>query len=239
MHSPPVPARRHRHAPFRVLLVVAASAAAALTGASAASAVAPADGRVLELVSPGETGRNWITGPLMARSGDRVVYAGLAGFAGAPSNVLNTYVATRTASGWVNRPLRVPPRDGPMGWTPLDAAPENDSKVIATGLPGLLGANSTFLQRFNADGTPDGPPIIRRPSLNVQYATATPDLERVWVHSSESLVSGETFPAAGRQIYEMVDGQAEAVGILPDDSVPECGAQMASETIRGHAVSEA
>lgn len=226
----------------RLLLAVVATTLTALIAASAA-AVPPPDGRVLELVTPGDTGRNVILGPYMARTGDRVVYGALAAFEGGQSNVLNTYVANRTASGWVNRPLQVPPRDGPLGWSPLDVAPEDASKVIASGIPGLIGATETILRRFNADGTPDGPPIIHHPSLAVQYATATPDMSRVWVYSTESLVPGETFPAAGRQVYEMVNGQAQAVGLLPGDAVPECGAQLAPDqfgfttTTRGHAVS--
>ena len=244
MHSRPVPAGRRRRAFFRLLLVVAATTAAALTGVSAAAAAAPPDGRAFEIVSPGDTGRNVIIGPYLSRDGNRVAYGALAAFDGAHSNVLNTYVATRTDSGWVNRPMQVSPRTGPMGWSPLDVATEDAGKVIAQGIPGLIGGTGLLLRRFNADGTPDGPPLIDHPNFNVQYATSTPDMTRNWIHSSESLVAGETFPVIGRMTYEVVNGEPEAATLLPGDAVPECGAALPNEvssfqiTTRGHVVSE-
>jgi hypothetical protein len=230
MRSTPVTAGRLRAAFCRPLVgaLVTIAALASLTAPSAAAAPPPPDGRVYELVTPGETGRNVMIQPTMSKSGNRVAYGALASFEGAHSNVLNTYIATRNADGtWTNRPLQRATRAGnPIGWSPVAVDEQNFSFIIAQGLQGLAGGGTFPLDRFDANGNSVETLVQNR--QDAAYATSTPGLTRNWIHLSSEVI-GQPDSPFGRNLYEARNGTLTNVGLLPDGSVHECGAALTTD----------
>ena len=99
----------------RVLALAGSVISLLLLAAPAFAALPP--GRGLEQVSPNQKngGDAGITNSIglageekptfAAPAGDRVAYQSYGSFAGAPSGFINQYLAERTASGWINKPL--------------------------------------------------------------------------------------------------------------------------------------
>jgi hypothetical protein len=212
------------------LVALVALASLALTSALAAP---PPDGRTYELVTPGQTGRNAMLQPLISADGNRVSYGALSGHGGAHSNVLNTYVATRNADGtWTNRVLQRPQREaaGPLGWSPVDSAGEDLSSVIAQGLAGFSAGVFPYV-RFEANGNPAETLIDGR--ADARYITSTPDLQRSWFHLTDP-VPGQPDSEFGQNLYEVDNGTATNVGLLPDGSVHQCGAALSTDFVAAH-----
>lgn len=221
--------------------VLAALAALASVGVAGALAASPPDGRVYELVTPGQTGRNALLQPLIAADGNHAAYSALSAHGGAHSNVLNTYLAIRNPDGtWTNRPLQRAGRDpaGPIGWSPVDVAGADYSSVIAQGLQGLSGGGTFPYDRFDANGT--SVETLISGHQNAQYATSTPDLEHSYFYLSEE-IPGQPDSAAGSNIYEADNGTLTNVALLPGGAPHECGARFTTEfqhLHRQHFVSE-
>lgn len=111
-HMPP-----RGRAPVFLVSALAFAVAALLLALPAMAALPP--GRALEQVSPvqknggnasggsesvGRSGEGY-SYTFASPGGNRVVYNSYGAFAGAPSGYINQYLAERTASGWVNKPL--------------------------------------------------------------------------------------------------------------------------------------
>lgn len=171
--------------------------------------------------------------PVISADGNRVSYGALSAHGGAHSNVLNTYVATRNADGtWTNRVLQRPQRDaaGPLGWSPIDAAGEDLSSIIAQGL-GIHIAGVFPYVRFDGNGNVVETLIDGR--ADATYITSTPDLQRSWFHLSDP-VPGQPDSPSGSNLYEVDNGTATNVGLLPDGTVHECGAVLSADFVATH-----
>jgi hypothetical protein len=206
---------------------LAAVAALASLGAATALAAPPPDGRTYELVTPGQTGRAAMLQPSISADGSAVSYGALSAHGGGHSNVLNTYIARRNPDGtWTNRPLQRAGREqpNPIGWQPADIASEDFSATIAQGL--RLAGDGTFpWDRFDANGNSVETLLS---GVDARYGTSTPDLQRTWFTIFNE-VPGQPDSEFGSNLYEVDNGDAVNVGLLPDGTVHQCGAVFSSD----------
>ncbi len=124
----------------------------------------------------------------------------------------------------------------PIGSTPLAPRPSEPSEPHAERTPYLRESDGSFTPLVWTGNVPSGTKfggIEAGPEAfanGVEFATATPDLSHVLVHSPSSLVTG--FENQGSQsVYEWSEGKLEPVSLLPSGT-PALGAEVGSRNLQ-------
>jgi hypothetical protein len=185
--------------------------------------------------------------------------------AGVRSGVSERFLATRTASSWVQRAISPPQGEGP---SLLDLAAQEN----AEGVSFIEGFSEAFVKspfedpfespqlnqtvgmgayRLSLDGggetlmsLPDSgeltQPMIEAPAVYAPLANqndwggflagGSADGSRAFFVTTAKLATAPGTPPdtheASNEIYERTDGHTYLVGVLPDGSVPACGAEV-------------
>jgi hypothetical protein len=179
----------------------------------------PGSDRAWEQVNVPDTGGNTVSdATALSSNGDRAVYTLRGGDPGSETGSLfNQLFAERTPSGWQARRI-FPRRDQAIGNVWIAPAGREDLSEFVT-------ANSTTVSDPAFKGTtwrlsPDGPPQLLS-SLPISRGGApiavSDDASRVVTAITDTTVGPNP------NLYDISDGTADLIGLLPDGSVPACG----------------
>jgi WD40-like Beta Propeller Repeat len=232
--------------PFALGLV--AVLAAGLAGAIPAARAADPPARAFELVTPPDkNGGDILNGILSSADGDAVAYDAQAAFAGAVSDVVQTYYgAFRSATGWTTTPLTPtatvssPSINDVYGPADFSA----DLRTMFLSVPGFSSLSTGDQNIGNDVYASTGPTLASwlSPGLpatqdnggEAYYAGRSDDGAHVVLQSDKALLPG--VPDRTSEVYERVGGALALVSVLPGETT----AAPAGATFGGgHATSTA
>lgn len=243
---------------FVALAVLAAVAAAWLSPGSAGAAPA----RGWEMVSPpvkNGTDAAFLIGRETAtagRDGSSVVFRAAGGYADAVNGSVNDYRAVRSSSGWVTRAL-TPPLSASV--VTIDSSSrvvigsgDTELAILSQGRDAVIpeipdGEFNALFLRNARDGSLTW---LTKPRVPAAYggetfalSGVTGDFRHVVFRANPEdpatrtvrMVDEDSARSLGSGLYEIVDGELRAVGVLPDGSIPVNGAiSPGRELNKGH-----
>lgn len=188
--------------------------------------------------------------------GDHVAYASLLPLPGARSGGLENILSSRTSSGWVNTPLAPPASKGePIGLTsggsnntidevaftsdfsaaflnsPFDTDPLDEDGVVDVYRADLASGAWSLAALPDSGPLTSGydPPLAEYSGTFI--AGVSNDAGHLLFQSSDHLPVAAGTPADtntefGDELYDRTEGRTYLVGVLPNGSVPVCGAVL-------------
>jgi hypothetical protein len=224
------------------------------------------DCRAYELVSPAEKQGGEVYFPAAvwggvqfpsvigsSADGEQVMYYSFQAFAGAPSAVLESYVATRGASGWSSTSITPTPTVA-HPWlldnTPVIDVTSDFSRAIVRATYPLdpldqrdpatdlylreADGSLSWLSRGNGEG-----PETESAEPSTTYAGRSADASEVFFESGLKLVPADSGMEAGGSLYERAGGHTELVNVNNEGSLLSgCGAMLGGKSESYKAVSE-
>jgi hypothetical protein len=215
--------------------------------------------RAYEVVTPEEkNGQGYslgLSGEAVAPSGDAVISGAFTELPGSPVGSTGVYVSRRSSSGWATVPLE-PVNDDPdniessaLGATGADfstvflgddsdlVSGDNDANINDLFAVGDEGAFAWISQGENGGvGTAPVAQLGSQIELKDELGGATPNLSHVVFQTPFGTLTSTDTHSYGAEIYDRVnEGSTELVGLLPNDTVPVCGASLGGQQPSGGA----
>ena len=180
--------------------------------------------RRIELVSnPDKAGQPFLES-LLHPAGNLSLWS-IAGGPGTPTGIGDSFLATRTSSGWVSKTISPPIGEmigeGRLSYFPLTATPDYKSFIFQVTVRG--NGAPTYIVRRNPDGSQEvlaqfAPPVT---SLSGNPTVATSDLRHVFLLLQEHLDSEH--PPGTFQVYDVGSGTPEIISRAPGGAIASCG----------------
>ena len=179
--------------------------------------------RRIELVSnPDKAGQPFLES-LLHPAGNLSLWS-IAGGPGTPTGIGDSFLATRTSSGWVSKTISPPIGEmigeGRLSYFPLTATPDYKSFIFEVTRKG--DGTPTYIVRRNPDG---GQEVLAQFAAALGQegtpTTATPDLKHVFLLLKEHL--DPEHPPGTFQVYDVGNGTPEIVSRTPGGAIASCG----------------
>jgi hypothetical protein len=201
--------------------------------------------RAYELVSPAEKNAQHLFGGDSAPDGNAEIMRTVTALPGSPTGATSAYVARRAPGGWATAPL-APANDNPDNQNALDLGEVgSDFSTVFLGddndlVPGDGDAYFLNLFAVGEEGSlawvSQGPtggvetPPKEEPEYEARLGGASVSLSHVVFEVTYGELLPEDTHGYGSEIYDRVGGATtELVGLLPDESVPVCGASLGEQ----------
>lgn len=188
----------------------------------------PGSDRAWEQVNAPETGGNAVRGDaIVSENGERVVYGVAGGSPNSASGAGGQFLASRTAHGWQTSAI-YPSREEAKAGTWAEPTGRSDLSEFLAQNYTLGGVKEDFtLWRLS----PERPPrkvFGIEDSAWAGFSAVSDDSSRAIV-----LLQGSRDPAhpvgpGSENLYDVSDGTAKMIGLLPGDTVPACGVRKGS-----------
>lgn len=195
-----------------------------------------------------------VTYPILsAPDGNAIVYQGQP-FSAAGSGLANSYLATRTTSGWLTATM-TPALQTTGGGAPLAYSDDLSEAILSQGIAALspeapAGYNNLYLQRTAEPESPT--PLIKEAPPNrapggffkLEYGGRSADFAAQFFEANDVLTQAtQDAPQAPaltpteRDLYEWRDGSLSMVNVLPGNEAVAVGASFASLSPDAHGAS--
>ncbi len=213
--------------------------------------------RAYELVTPGSHNAQGntlgLTGQAVAPDGSVAVIQSMTELPGSPVGGEGWDIATRGPDGWEMTPLE-PPTDDPdnvrtqatgavgEGFATVFLGDDNDLLAgdADANIDDVFAVSTGGLQAWISQGPSGGVGVAPAPNVGNNeelvdiVGGATPGLSRVVFQTPFGALIPRDTHAYGGEIYDRLgENRTELVGILPDESVPMCGASLGEQTNGG------
>jgi hypothetical protein len=195
----------------------------------------PGSDRAWEQISPPDTGGNPVNDAIgFSANGGRALFS-IAG--GTPlsdtGNLFSPFLAERTGEGWQQKPI-LPPRDTSAGSPNWHLIPDASLSTVS-GAVLKEGTEEAEIWRLDAGGSQAKLFVGQESVLSLPDHGISDDGSRLL-----ALIAGSQdpqHPASNLNLYDLTSGAPQLISLLPDGSVPACGAQTTGFSTGTHPVS--
>lgn len=199
----------------------------------------PASDRAWEQVSAPDTGGNPIGAALaLSNDGERVIYEVLGGLPGSPNGTLfDDVYAQRTATGWLSGGVYPPRSQAPFdAWLAPNASDDLGS-LLTLNIEGGTSGQAGTVWRLSPSG--GAAKLYEMPEHQYGSGDGTNGLYLFSDNSSRALLlltgsldPAHPAPAKSVQLYDVSSGTPKMAGLLPGNTVPNCGVKPAVSTFQ-------